>query len=55
MIKTISKTQLIKDVRLAKKELEIVFHTSNFDIRGRGINNCFYLLNKIIKGSKKND
>lgn len=49
--KPLNKGEIVKLVRKAKKDLEIVFHTSNTEVRDRGINNCYFILNKIIKES----
>lgn len=44
-----NKAQIIKELRLARRELKVCFDTNLIDARDRAINNCYYLLDKVIK------
>lgn len=44
-----TKLEIIKEIRKAKKELDIVFETNLIPIRDQAINNCYFILNEIIK------
>lgn len=47
--KRLTKTQIVKEVMKAKKELKICFETNLIDERDRAINNAYFLLERIIK------
>jgi hypothetical protein len=47
--KRLTKTQIVKEVMKAKKELKICFETNLINERDRAINNAYFLLEKIIK------
>ena len=47
--KRLTKSEIVKEVRKAKKELKICFETNLIDERDRAINNAYFLLEKIIK------
>ena len=43
------KEQIIKEIRKAKKELDIVFETNLIPKRDQAINNCYFILMDIIR------
>jgi len=43
------KKQIIKEIRKAKKELDIVFQTNLIPKRDQAINNCYFILMDIIR------
>lgn len=49
--KPLNKGEIVKQVRKARKELSICFDTNLIDARDRAINNCYFILDKIIKDS----
>ena len=47
--KRLTKSEIVKEVRKAKKELKICFETNLIDERDRAINSAYFLLEKIIR------